>query len=119
MKLTLIIQAYLMNLVVKVLAKPFKAVVEHARENNLKIIASCSFAKHMLEKRRFISRCISWLNKFCDGATVPSLFFCSHQYKIAKRLVILRFKLYAINSFSFLVYFFILTYRKNRKRGDA
>ncbi len=83
--------------------KLLKAVVEHARENNLKIIASCSFAKHML-RRYFISRCISWLNKFCDGATVPSL-FCSHQYKIAKRLVILHFKLYAINSFSFLVYF--------------
>ncbi|MCE3402085.1 GNAT family N-acetyltransferase, partial [Bacillus thuringiensis] len=30
--------------------KLLKAVVEHARENNLKIIASCSFAKHMLEK---------------------------------------------------------------------
>lgn len=30
--------------------KLVKAVVEHARENNLKIIASCSFAKNMLEK---------------------------------------------------------------------
>ncbi|PZJ77928.1 GNAT family N-acetyltransferase [Staphylococcus aureus] len=30
--------------------KLVKAVVEHARENHLKIIASCSFAKHMLEK---------------------------------------------------------------------
>ncbi len=48
--------------------KLVKAVVEHARENHLKIIASCSFAKHMLEKRRFISRCVSWLNKPRDGA---------------------------------------------------
>ncbi|WP_337240177.1 GNAT family N-acetyltransferase [Staphylococcus aureus] len=30
--------------------KLVKAVVEHARENNLKIIASCSFGKNMLEK---------------------------------------------------------------------
>ena len=77
--------------------KLLKAVVEHARENNLKIIASCSFAKHMLEKED------SYQDVYL-GATVPSL-FCSHQYKIAKRLVILHFKLYAINSFSFLVYF--------------
>lgn len=84
--------------------KLVKAVVEHARENHLKIIGLMFICQTYVRKRRFISRCISWLNKFCDGATVPSL-FCSHQYKIAKRLVILHFKLYAINSFSFLVYF--------------
>ncbi len=38
-----------MNSVVKVFGKLVKAVVEHA-ENHLKIIASCSFAKHMLKK---------------------------------------------------------------------